>query len=439
MTVQRRKPTRHEGNAMAPRATPSVLSSDEAALRARALRVIPGGMWGHMNVARLPPGYPQFFRQARGCHLFDVAGKDYIDLMCGYGPIVLGYGDPDVEAAVAEQRGRGDLMTGPSECMVELAELVVETIPHADWALFAKNGSDAMTACVTIARAATQRRKVLVAKGSYHGAAPWCTPSLAGVTAEDRAHILHYEYNDVASLERAADEAGRDLAAVLVTAFRHDVKRHQEAPSVAFAQAMRRICDAAGAALVLDDVRAGFRIHLGGSWEPYGVRPDLCAWSKAIANGHPLAAVTGNDRFRQAAQQVYLTGSFWCAATPMAAAVATIKKLGATGAIAKMEAMGGRLRDGLEQQAREFGLPLRQTGPVQMPQIMFEDDADFVLGNRFVLEMLRRGVYMHPWHNMFLSAAHQAADIDRVLEATNEALRLVAQSADRRQPAGAVQ
>ena len=106
------------------------------------------------------------------------------------------------------------------------------------------------------------------------------------ITAEDRAHILHYDYNDVASLERAADEAGRDLAAVLVTAFRHDVKRHQEAPTLAFAQAVRRICDAAGAALVLDDVRAGFCLHIGGSW-PYGVRPDLCGWSKAIANGHP--------------------------------------------------------------------------------------------------------------------------------------------------------
>jgi len=196
------------------------------------------------------------------------------------------------------QRGRGDLMTGPAECQVELAELVVETIPHADWVLFAKNGTDATTACVTIARAGTQRRKVLVAKGSYHGAAPWCTPSLAGVTAEDRAHILRFDYNDVASLERAADEAGRDLAAVLVTAFKHDVKRHQEAPTLAFAQAVRRICDAADAALILDDVRAGFRLHIGGSWEPYGVRPDLCAWSKAIANGHPLAAVTGADRFR---------------------------------------------------------------------------------------------------------------------------------------------
>jgi glutamate-1-semialdehyde 2,1-aminomutase len=419
-----------------PHATPSLLSPDEA-LRARALKVIPGGMWGHMNIARLPPGYPQFFRSARGCRLWDVAGTEYVDLMCGYGPIVLGYGDPDVEAAAAEQRGRGDLMTGPAECQVELAELVVETIPHADWVLFAKNGTDAMTACVTIARAGTQRRKVLVAKGSYHGAAPWCTPSLAGVTAEDRAHILHYDYNDVASLERAANEAGRDLAAVLVTAFRHDVRRHQEAPTIAFAQALRRICDAAGAALVLDDVRAGFRLHIGGSWEPYGVRPDLCAWSKAIANGHPLAAVTGNDRFRDAAQQVYVTGSFWCSAVPMAAAVATIKKLRATGAIATMETMGHRLREGLEQQARARDLQLRQSGPVQMPMIMFDDDPDFVLGHRFVLEVLRRGVYMHPWHNMFLSAAHQAADIDRVLEATDGALKQVAGLADRRQPAKA--
>jgi glutamate-1-semialdehyde 2,1-aminomutase len=119
--------------------------------------------------------------------------------------------------------------------------------------------------------------------------------------------------------------------------------------------------------------------------------------------------------------------------------VATIKKLRATDAIATMETMGRRLRDGLEAQARAHDVRLRQTGPVQMPMIMFEDDPDFVLGYRFVQEALRRGVYMHPWHNMFLSAAHQADDIDRVLEATNEALKQVAASVDRRQPAKAVQ
>ena len=400
----------------------------DAALRQRAAKVIPGGMWGHMNVARLPSGYPQHFARASDCRLWDVDGNEYIDLMCSYGPIILGHADPDVERAAAEQRARGDVMTGPAECQVELAELFVGTIAHADWALFAKNGADATTSTVTIARAATLRRKVMVAKGSYHGSMPWCTPSVAGVTAEDRAHILAFEYNDVESLERAADEAGDDLAAVLVTAYRHDVRRDQELPTPAFAAAVRRVCDQAGAALILDDVRAGFRLDRRGSWEPLGVRPDLSAYSKAIANGYPLAAIAGGDRFRQAAQDVYVTGSFWCSATPMAAAIATLNKLQATNAIAGMEASGRRLREGLDEQARRHNLSLRQTGPVQMPLILFEDDADFALGDRFVIEALKRGVYMHPWHNMFLSSAHGFARIDRILEATEGALKAVARS-----------
>ena len=143
---------------------------------------------------------------------------------------------------------------------------------------------------------------------------------------------MHFDYNDVASLEAAVDEAGDDLAAILVAAFRHDVRRDQELPTLEFARAARG-CDRKDAALILDDVRAGFRLHLGGSWEPLGVRPDLAAWSKAIANGRALAAVTGTDRFRQAAQEVFITGSFWCAAVPMAAALATLHKLHATDAV----------------------------------------------------------------------------------------------------------
>lgn len=402
-------------------------NSQDRLLRDRAAKVIPGGMWGHMNVARLPDGYPQYFDRAQGCRLWDVDGNEYIDLMCGYGPIVLGYGDPDVEMAVERQRQKGELMTGPAEIQVELAELLVDVVAHADWALFAKNGTDAMTACVTIARAETKRRKVLVAKGAYHGAAPWCTPSVAGVTTEDRAHIVHFEYNDVASLEEAAHAVRDDLAAIVVSAFRHDVRRAQELPTPAFAAAVRRLCDQHGGALILDDVRAGFRIDMGGSWEPLGVKPDLAGWSKAIANGHPLAAVTGTDRFRDAAQQVYVTGSFWCGATPMAAAVATIKKMREIDAIAKMRTAGTRLREGLDAQAKKHGLQLAQTGPAQMPQILFAGDTDFALGNRFVLAALQRGVYMHPWHNMFLSAAHTEADIDRVLQATDGALKAVAE------------
>lgn len=398
----------------------------DAALRARAARVIPGGMWGHMNAARLPHGYPQFFSRAAGTTVWDADGNAYLDFMCAFGPMILGYGDPDVERAADAQRACLEVANGPAPVLVELAERMVETVPAADWAMFAKNGTDATTVCLMIARAATGRRRILAATGAYHGSAPWCTPWPGGVLAEDRAQMGYFTYNDVASLEAAAAAAGDDLAGVIVSAFRHDARTDQELADPAFARAVRALCDRTGAALILDDVRAGFRLHLGGSWETVGVRPDLAAWSKALGNGHPIAAVTGSDRFRDAVPKIFVTGSFWCGAVPMAAAVATLDKLHAAGAVAHMERLGQRLRDGLAGQARAHGIGLRQTGPAQMPMVLFDDDDDLAKGNAFTVEALQHGVYLHPWHDMFLSAAHTDADIDRALEATEKAMAVVA-------------
>jgi len=395
-------------------------------LRGRAARVIPGGMWGHQNVTRMPPGYPQYFSKAKGCRIWDANGREYIDFICAWGPMVLGYDDPDVDAAAAAQRALGDCMNGPSARLVELAELMVDTIPHADWVLFEKNGTDATTVAVTIARAGTGRRKVLVARGAYHGAIPWCTPSLAGVTEEDRAHLIYFDYNDVASLEQAVEQARGDLAAILVTAFKHDLGKEHVLPTREFAQRARELATEHDAALIVDDVRAGFRLDIGGSWELVGVRPDLSAWSKAIANGHALAAVTGNDRFREGATKIFTTGSFWTASVAMAAAIATITKMKAIDAVGRMRHAGQRLRDGIDAQARRYGLPLRQSGPVQMPVLLFDGDDDRRLGNAYCLEMLARGIYMHPTHTMFLSAAHTDADIDAALAASDEAMAVVA-------------
>jgi glutamate-1-semialdehyde 2,1-aminomutase len=400
-------------------------NSNDLALRQRARRVIPGGLWGHMNAELLPPGYPQFFTEAEGCRIRDSDGREYVDLMCAWGPIVLGHRHPAVEQAARRQAEQGDCMNGPGPVLVELAELLVAMIPHADWCLFAKNGNDATTSCVTIARAQTGRRKVLVARGSYHGAVPWCSPSLAGVTAEDRAHLLTFDYNDLASLEQAAAAAKGDLAAIIVTAFRHDFGRDQEMPTPAFAQAVRTICDAAGSALILDDVRAGFRLNLGGSWEELGIRPDLSAWSKAIANGYALAAITGTERFREAATQVFTTGSFWCSAIPMAAAVATLTELRRIDGPARMRAMGQRLRDGLDFLASRHRIGIRQTGPVQMPTLLFADDPEWHRGFAFCAAALRHGAYFHPKHNMFLSCAHTEADIDQALAAADAGFRAV--------------
>ena len=390
-------------------------------LRARARRVVPGGMFGHMRASGLPAGYPQFFERGEGCHLWDVDGRRYVDFMCSWGPIILGHKHPAVTEAVQRQMAAGDCLNGPTERMVELAERLVRLIPHADWALFSKNGTDATTTCVTISRAASGRRKILAARGAYHGAVPWCTPHPLGVTAEDRAHLIEYVYNDVSSLEAAVDKAGDDLAGVIVSAFRHDYGFDQELPSAEFAKRARELCDHKGAALIVDDVRAGFRLTLRGSWDLLGVQPDLSAWSKAIANGYALSAVTGNDSMRDAASRLFVTGSFWCSAVSMAAAVATLDELERIDGPRVMRDLGQRFRDGIAKQATEAGVGVRQSGPPQMPTILFEDDTDFAIGERFSAEALKRGVYLHPRHNMFLSAAHTVGDIDFALEVTSEA------------------
>jgi glutamate-1-semialdehyde 2,1-aminomutase len=390
-------------------------------LRARARRVVPGGMFGHMRASGLPAGYPQFFERGEGCHLWDVDGRRYVDFMCSWGPIILGHKHPAVTEAVQRQMAAGDCLNGPTERMVELAERLVRLIPHADWALFSKNGTDATTTCVTVARAASGRRKILAARGAYHGAVPWCTPHPLGVTAEDRAHLIEYVYNEVSSLEAAVDKAGDDLAGVIVSAFRHDYGFDQELPSAQFAKRARDLCDDKGAALIVDDVRAGFRLTLRGSWDLLGIQPDLSAWSKAIANGYALSAVTGNDSMRDAASRLFVTGSFWCSAVSMAAAIATLDELERIDGPRVMRDLGQRFRDGIAKQAAEAGVAVRQSGPPQMPTILFENDSDFATGERFSAEALKRGVYLHPRHNMFLSAAHTADDIDFALEVTREA------------------
>lgn len=400
----------------------------DAGLRARAASVIPGGMWGHQRAAAVPRGYPQFFVGGDGARVEDADGRHYIDFMCSWGPIILGHRHPAVSEAVRRQLDRGDCLDGPTPHAVELAEILVGMIPHADWALFQKNGSDAMTTCVTLARAGTGRRKVLVARGAYHGAVPWCSPSLLGVTAEDRAHLLHFRYNDVASLEEAVHQAGDDLAAIVVSAFRHDLGQAQELPTRDFAIAARAACDRVGAALVVDDVRAGFRLDLGGSWERVGVRPDLAGYSKAIANGQPLAAVTGTERFRDAASRVFTTGSFWYAGAPMAAAVATLAELRRVDAPRVLEEAGLRFRTGLEEQAARHGFALEITGPPAMPMVLFRDDPEAALGEVFCLEALQRGVYLHHRHNMFLSLAHTPEVIDAALEATEGAFAALRRS-----------
>jgi glutamate-1-semialdehyde 2,1-aminomutase len=397
----------------------------DAALQARAAKVIPGGMWGHQSIRFLTPAHPQFLTAARGAYITDADGRRYVDLLCAYGPILLGHQHPAVDAAADRQRRLGDTQNAPSPLAVELAETLVDTIDHADWAVLAKNGTDATTACVTIARAATGHRIVLAARGAYHGAAPWCTPNPAGVLDTDRASVRYFEYNDIASFTAAAAAAGDDLAAVIVTPMKHFEGQDQELVDPAFARAIRAACDRAGAALILDDVRCGFRFHVGGSWTPIGVRPDLSAWSKALGNGYAIAAVVGTDSLREAAAQVYLTGSFWTSAVPMAAALATISELRTSSAFADLNRGAQRLADGIRAQAASHCLTVAYTGHPAMPYLTFAADDAYQRMDVFAQECLQAGLYLHPRHNWFVSAAHTDDVVDEALEATESAFSAV--------------
>jgi glutamate-1-semialdehyde 2,1-aminomutase len=393
----------------------------DAELRARALKVMPGGVYGHQSVRLLPDTYPQFFSRGKGAKLWDVDGNAYIDYVCGYGPNLFGYGFEPIERAAAAQQTCGDTLTGPSAVMVELAEAFVGMVTHADWAVFCKNGTDATTMALVVARAHTGRKTILVARHAYHGSAPWCTPRPAGIIADDRAHVVHFDYNDPDSLTAAFRSHTGDVAAVFASPFRHDVFRDQTEPSGEFARLARQLCDSSGALLVVDDIRAGFRLARDCSWSRIGVLPDLSCWGKTIANGFAISALLGGEQFRVAASQIYVTGSFWFSATAMAAAIETLRQIRETDYLERITTVGQALRAGLGRQALDNGFVISQTGPAQMPQILFEGDPDFRVGYAWASECVRRGVYLHPYHNMFLSAAHGAEEISNTLAITDEA------------------
>jgi glutamate-1-semialdehyde 2,1-aminomutase len=246
-------------------------------------------------------------------------------------------------------------------------------------------------------------------------------PRPTGTIETDRAHQITCDYNDVASLEAAVAQAGDDLACIFAAPFKHDAFIDQAEPDAAYARRARELADKTGALLVVDDVRAGLRIARDCSWTKVGVRPDLSTWGKCLANGHPLSALLGSETARKAASSIYVTGSFWFQAAPMAAALETLALVRDTDYLERLYGLGARLRDGLAERAKAAGFGFRQTGPVTMPLFLFDDDPDLRKGFRWSSAMLERGVYVHPWHNMFMCAAMTEADIDAALDAAEGA------------------
>ncbi len=393
----------------------------------RAQRVIPGGIPGHLGPTEglhLPnEGFPKFAARAEGTRFWDLDGNEFIDWMCAYGPNVLGYNDPDVAAAAQAQAKKEDVVSLPSTVMIDFAELLVDQVASADWAMFAKNGGDTTTLAIMTARAATLRKKVVFVKGFYHGVAPWTQKlDYPGVLEEDVANNLYVPWNDLDALRALLSENRGQVAALISTPYMHGNFVDNQLPADGYWQAVRKLCDEHGVVLIIDDVRAGFRLDLAGSDHYFGFEADLICFCKALANGYNVSALLGRESLKEAVSSITYTGSYWMSAVPFAAGIATQKKLRALDAPALFERLGRRLTDGLTEAASDAGYTLVASGAPALFYLRVADPADsLMLHQDWIAECVRRGAYLTSHHNHFLNAAVTEADVDRTVEIAADA------------------
>ena len=410
----------------------------------RAKKVIPGsplcpegGMYGHYSVSVSARGNPIFFSKAKGARFWDVDGNEYVDYMCAYGPMILGYNHPAVDQAARKQLKEGNTVSLASPVLVELAERLVAMVPVADWAFFAKNGADPTNLSVMVARAATGRKKILKFEGGYHGSSPWMQESgSGGVLEEDTAHVLKATWNDFEQIQKIVEENDGQIAGLISTPYHHPVLADNQMPAEGFWQNVESLCRKKGIVLILDDVRAGFRAHLGGSNEYFGFKPDLICFGKALSNGYPISALVGTSALRDTISSVFFTGTQFFNAAPMAAAVATLKEIKRINAPKIMLKTGKKIMDGLVRVAKGYGYDLRVSGLPSMPYLRITNQELPALSEGmaalhkglhadWISECVQRGAYFLDYHNHFVSTAHNDKDIQRTWDIADDAFKAI--------------
>ncbi|MCP4644352.1 MAG: aminotransferase class III-fold pyridoxal phosphate-dependent enzyme [bacterium] len=398
------------------------------ALFERAGKVVPCGIYGHFSPAPLVPveAYPFYAERAQGARFWDVDGNEFVDYMCAYGPMILGYNHPVVDEAYQAQMKLGNAMSCPSPKMVELAEFLVDLVPVADWAYFAKNGGDITNYAIMVARAATGRKKIVGIAGGYHGVSPWMQGTgHHGAIEEDAANVIRIPWNDIPALERVLDEHAGDVAGFIATPYHHPNFQDNALPADGYWQKVQAMLNKDGAVLIVDDVRCGFRLDMRGSHEHFGFTPDLVCFCKALANGYPISALVGTDALRSDAAKVFYTGSYWFSAGPMAAALACLNELKRIDAPRVMLDAGTKLLDGMVRIADSHGYTMKVTGAPALPYVRLTDDETLMLHQDWCAECTKRGALFTSHHNWFLSAAHTDEDIQHTWDIVDDAFKAV--------------
>ena len=367
--------------------------------------------------------YPVYLVRGEGCRVWDTEGRSYIDYPCALGPMVLGYRDPDVDAAVMDQLALGTTFSLANPLEVTVAEAIVEMIPGAEMVRFLKTGSEATTAAVRLSRAYTGRDHVAMC--GYHGWHDWSIAHTArgkGVP-EAVARLTHqWTYNDIDSLRAIFDDNPGHVGTVIMEPV------GIEEPSPGFLESARDLAHERGALLIFDEIITGFRFAPGGAQEYFGVVPDLSAFGKALANGLPLAAVVGRaDVMEQVATTTFISSTFGGETLSLAAAGATLAKIRAGGVIEHLWRAGEAIKDAFNESADQHGVPARMMGyaPRRIMAISPPNGVDANLLKGLVWqECLDRGVLLG--NANFVSLAHDAAAVAETANAFDGALAAVA-------------
>lgn len=401
--------------------TPRLSFSRSEELFTRALEIVAGGTTQGKAPNTLIPGeYPIYAARAQGSHLWDVDDNHFLDWILAYGTIVLGYCDPDVDAAAIREIREGFSLPLTKPVQNELAELLTDLIPCAETVHFFKCGSDTTTAAVRLARIFTGRDKIV--RWGYNGWHDWACIRDAGISPKVREDVLTFRYNDLDSLEDVLKRNRDKVACVIMMPLEIEI------PHPGFLSGVRDLAHRYGALFILDEMRSGFHLALGGAQEYYGVTPDLATFSKAIANGYAISVLAGRRDIMETISQTYFSSGFYTNSLSMATAVATIKKLQQKRIIDHLWRIGQGLIDGLNELAEDVGVEAAAVGISPMPFLAFTDaDPEVREAARhiFYSETTRRGILFHPNHHWFVSASHTEQDLDHTLDICEGAFRLV--------------
>jgi len=360
----------------------------------------------------LAHGYPIFAQRAQGARFWDVDGNEYLDYLLGFGPILLGYDDPAVNAAIRRQIEEGTIYTTAHPKELEIAERLIALIPGAEMVGFFIGGSAATSAATRIARAYTDRD--YIARCGYHGWHDWCI-SGAGVPKGVSELTLGFPYNDLDRLEDGLKQNPDKVACVIVETVQGT------GPAEGFLQGVVDLAHQYGALAIFDEVKVGFRVAYGGGGEYCGVIPDLSAFGKACCNGYPGSFVAGKKEILSKCEGVWVGATFHCDLPSLVAMEAVIAEMKRRDGIAYQWKIGARLMEGINAACEEAGVPFRLVGLAPMPTPVVSDPPD-----ERVMKMIRgalaRGHYLHYAHPWFLSLSHTEADIESTIEAVSESL-----------------